>query len=360
MRVVDVSIDRRDFKLSHPSVVAYESSETAPNVITRVELENGLVGWGNAAPDQAVTGETADDVERIIKEVFRPFLLGVKASRIEMIWAKLNELAPHRPTAIAAIDIAFYDLLGKAANLPLASILGQARDWIETSVTLSIGETAMSVARARAYQARGFRALKIKCGLSASEDIERVRKVRAAVGPGMRITLDANQGYGVAEALRVIEALRDCDIAFIEQPIAAGDSDGLREVCARSPIPVMADESVLDARDLLITPAPLVNLKLMKTGGVTGALRCHAVAEARGIPVMIGCMDESVISIAAAAHLAVALNNIAYADLDGHLDIIDDLARDGVKIEDGKLSVSESAGLGVTVGDAECDSPQRA
>jgi L-alanine-DL-glutamate epimerase-like enolase superfamily enzyme len=323
--------------------------EIAPNVSVSLELENGLVGWGNAAPDEHVTGETAEGVERTLDQSFRSFLIGLDALRIELIWSKLKEIAPQQPAAIAAIDIALYDLLGQAANLPLYRLLGHARNEIETSVTLSIEEAAVSVSRAREFQARGLRALKIKCGLDVDDDIERVRAIRAAVGTEMRISLDANQGYDLNQTLRMVNALSDCNIAFIEQPIAANDLDGLRDLCSRLPIPVMADESVLSARDVIITPAPLVNLKLMKTGGITGALRANAVAESRGIRAMIGCMDESMISMSAAAHLALALNNIAFADLDGHLDIINDVARDGLIIRNGIVCVSERAGLGVVV-----------
>jgi L-alanine-DL-glutamate epimerase-like enolase superfamily enzyme len=348
-RIVEVLVSRLDFKLGSPSVVAYESTEIAPNVIVSIELENGLVGWGNAAPDEHVTGENAEGVERTLSKTFRSFLIGVDALRIGLIWSKLNEIAPQQPAAIAAIDIALYDLLGKSANLPLHRLLGDTRETIETSVTLSIEETAVNLTRAREFQTRGFKALKIKCGLSVEGDIERIRAIRAAVGPEMRISLDANQGYDVDQTLRLVSALSDCHIAFIEQPIAANDLDGLRSLCSSLPIPVMADESVLSARDVLVTPAPLVNLKLMKTGGITGALRANAVADSRGIRTMIGCMDESMISMAAAAHLALALDNIAYADLDGHLDIIDDVACDGMIIKNGMVEVSERAGLGVVV-----------
>lgn len=350
MRIADISIDRQDFQLRNPSVVAYEALDVAQNVIVRLQLENGLVGWGNAAPDEYVTGETAETVERTIRQIFKPFLIGCEALRIEMIWSKLRQLAPHQPSAIAAVDVALYDLLGKISGLPLCKLLGQAREQIETSMTLSIEELPVSVARAAEFRSQGFKALKIKCGLNVAEDIERIRAIRQTVGDQMRISLDANQGYSVGQTLRVLEALRDCNPAFIEQPVAANDIEALAEICRRSPVPVMADESVLSASDVLTTPAPMVNLKLMKTGGITGALKANAVAEARGIRTMLGCMDESRISMAAAAHLALALNNITFADLDGHLDIVDDVVSGGIWIKDGMVSVGDGAGLGLSFG----------
>ena len=347
-RIASLTVQRHDFLLRNPSVVAYEALDVAPNIVVRLELENGLVGYGNAAPDAHVTGETAESVEHVITQLFQPALLGAHASRIEALWAHLNTLAPKAPSAIAAVDIALYDLLGKRAGLPLCQVLGAARDSIETTVTLSIAETATNIAQALEFQAQGFKALKIKIGLDAATDIARVRAVRKAVGPAMRLTLDANQGYTLSETLHVLEQLHACDIAFIEQPLNATDSDGMRELCQHAPIPIMADESILSATDALLTPAPLVNLKLMKTGGITGALKANAVAEARGIRTMLGCMDESRVSMAAAAHVALALHNFAYADLDGHLDILDDVAKGGIFVTDGFVHVSAEAGLGIT------------
>jgi L-Ala-D/L-Glu epimerase len=348
-RIVSLEVQRHDFQLRHPSVVAYEALEVAPNIVVHLRLDNGLIGYGNAAPDAHVTDETAESVAQTIQHLFKPALLGADATRIEALWAQLKALAPTAPSALAAVDIALYDLLGKMAGLPLCHLLGAARDAIETTVTLSIAETATNVAQALEFQAQGFKALKIKIGLEVEADIKRVRAVRAAVGPAMRITLDANQGYTMTETLRALEQLRACDIAFIEQPLKAADLEGMRELCQRAPIPIMADESVLNAMDALLTPAPLINLKLMKTGGITGALKANAVAEARGIRTMFGCMDESSISMAAAAHCALALHNVAYADLDGHLDIVDDVAEGGLLIEDGLVRINQSAGLGLAV-----------
>ncbi|MDX2032132.1 MAG: dipeptide epimerase [Blastocatellia bacterium] len=349
MRIRELRLHRRDYKLSAPSVLAYEAIETAPNLAVSLELENGLIGWGNAAPDEHVTGETIESVERTIEDELRALVVGEDAGAIERIWANMRGRAPAHPTAVAAIDIALYDLLGKAANMPLARMLGGARAEIETTITLSIEDRETTLRRTREFLSRGFRALKIKCGLDPDEDIARVRAVRSLAGAGVRLTLDANQGYDVDTTLRVIGSLRDCGIAFIEQPVPARDLEALRELSARLPIPVMADESALDAADLLVTPAPLANLKLMKTGGITGALKANAIAEARGIRTMIGCMDESRISMAAAAHVALALHNLTFADLDGHLDIVDDLASGGLTIEDGMVRVGDAPGLGVVV-----------
>ena len=345
--ITEVVIERRDFALRHPSIVAYGGVETAPNIIVRIRLENGMIGLGCAAPDEHVTGETAETVERTLRDLFSVTLAGREALQIESIWHDLGQLAPAEPSALAAVDIALHDLRGKMAGMPLVDLFGASRSRIRTTVTLSLEPLAKNLERTAEFLAAGFQAIKIKCGVDVDEDIARIRAIRCAAGPEMTLTLDANQGYDVARTLRLLEAVTDCHIAFIEQPVPARDLAALAELCASSPVPVMADESILDAEDILRTPAPLVNLKLMKTGGITGALKCNAIAEARGIGVMFGCMDESRVSMAAAAHLALGLRNVAWADLDGHIDILDDVVEGGILIENGMVRVSERPGLGV-------------
>jgi len=155
----------------------------------------------------------------------------------------------------------------------------------------------------------------------------------------MLLRLDANQGYGVEEALSLIQALEGVGIEFLEQPTRAEQLSSLQEVTARSRIPIMADETVLSSTDTFRVAAHYyadhINIKLMKAGGLTNAMRINIIAEAGEIETMAGCMDESVISIAAAAHFAVAFRNVHYADLDGHLDLDRDVARGGIVIEDG-------------------------
>lgn len=347
MLITEVEIERRDFALRNPSIVAYGGVETAPNVIVRILLEDGRVGWGCAAPDYHVTGETEETVEATLRERFCPLLTGRDPRLIEKIWHELRALAPLEPTALAAVDIALYDLFGQILGMPLVDLFGRARTSIPTTMTLSIEPLAKNLLRTREFIDAGFRALKIKCGADPDEDIARIRAIRSAAGPEVVLTLDANQGYDVPQTLRVLNTVADCAIAFIEQPVPARDLAALAELCASSPVPVMADESILDAGDILRTPAPLVNLKLMKTGGITGALKCNAIAEARGIGVMFGCMDESRVSMAAAAHLALGLRNVVYADLDGHVDIVDDVVDRGILFEAGAVCVSKEPGLGI-------------
>lgn len=341
------------FHLTEGYETAYETVSEVHNVICRVETQTGLVGWGNAAPDAYVTGETAASVLQTIRDYLTPALLGEDATRVHYLNGKLGEAIHGNYAAKAALNIALYDLLGKRAGLPLYKLLGFYRRKMLTSVTIGITSPAETVQRALALVKRGFKALKLKGGRNWEEDVERMRKVREVVGKDILLRLDANQGYDVQEALKVIQALEAVRIEFLEQPTQAQHLSSLQEVTARSKIPIMADETVLSSTDTFRAAthayADHINIKLMKAGGLTNAMRINIIAEAGEIETMAGCMDESVISIAAAAHFAVAFRNVHYADLDGHLDLDRDVARGGITIEDGFIIPVDAPGLGIEV-----------
>lgn len=341
------------FHLTESYATAYETISEVHNVVCRIETQTGLVGWGNAAPDLHVTGETSASVLQTIQDHLAPVLRGEDATRLHYLNAKLSETLPGNYAAKASLNIALYDLLGKRAGLPLYQLLGYYRRKILTSVTIGITPPEETVRRAVALVKRGFQALKLKGGRDWEEDVERVRKVREVVGEEIYLRLDANQGYDVGEALKLIQALEGVGIEFLEQPTRAEQLYSLQEVTARSKIPIMADETVLTSKDTFQVAAHSyadhINIKLMKAGGLTNALRINIVAEAGEIETMVGCMDESVISIAAAAHFAVAFKNVHYADLDGHLDLDRDVARGGITIEDGFVIPVDAPGLGIEV-----------
>lgn len=353
MTITKIDIHPITFKLKNPYAVAYDSYDTAANVLIRIETASGLVGWGNAAPDAHVTGENIEQAKEILTSSIAPALIGREARNIAEIEALLQTLAPNAPAARAAVDIALYDLLGQRAGLPLYQLLGGARQRILTSVTIGITSVDDGARRARELVQAGFRALKIKTGKDWKEDVERVKAIRDTVGATMALRVDANQGYNVQAALKFIRGVKDCRIEFIEQPTPANALGDLKILRDESAIPIMADESARSANDVLNLGfnkiVDMVNVKLMKSGGILSAGQAVAVAAAGGLPVMLGCMDESRVSIAAALHLACALPGVHYADLDGAFDIVDDIATGGFEFNDGFLIPSDRPGLGVEV-----------
>ena len=337
-------------RLSEPYEIAYGSYDSVANVFVRLDTDGGISGFGCAAPDPAVTGESAEEVLRAITNDIAPHLEGADPLRLAWILESLRERMPHRPAALASIDMALHDILGKAADLPLWRILGGYRDRIMTSVTIGILPEAETVERAGDLVARGFRCLKIKGGLDIEADVARVLRVREAVGETVELRFDANQGYDLETALRFVGATRRADLEIFEQPTPKGKPALLGRVTENAPVQVMADESLVDrgdafrlVRDELVD---LVNVKLMKVGGVAEAVRISALAFAAGVPTMIGCMDESALAISAGLNFALARPSVSYADLDGHLDLVDDPAAGSVTLRDGILFASEQPGLG--------------
>ncbi len=337
--------------------LAYGSFEAVENAVVRVETESGLIGWGCAAPDSHVTGETVEGNLDALRDALVPTLHRSGEATVEELLCRVEEAAPKEPAARAAVDLALHDLWAKQRGISVQALLGGREREISTSITIGILNVEETCAAAAQHLAEGFGLLKLKGGRDPGEDIARVRALRRAHGPEVGIRLDANQGYSLDQARAVMGALAE-EIEFLEQPVDAADLDGLAALAAEALVPVMADESVLgpdQAREVILRGLRLVCVKLMKSGGLAGASRICDIARERGARVMIGCMDELPISMAGAAHLALSHPAVAYADLDGHIGMLQRVAAGGLEVRGGRVSVTATPGLGVQVDELQLE-----
>ncbi len=328
--------------------IATGSSLAAENVHVKISAEN-YEGWGNASPN-SVTEETTDSILKSLNIMKKK--VTSKELDIEKIWKEMTEIFPKDPAAVAGLDIALNDLKGKLEDKPVCGLYGGERTGVLTDRTISIWPYQETVDHAKRYVEQGFKALKMKIGLDLFEDIRRVRAVREEVGDSIRIWVDANQGYKVEEAITLCEKLADLDVELIEQPVNKDDLDGLKRVTHESAIPIMADEAVKDhnmAEKICSEEiADMVNIKLMKCGGITGGRKIIEVLEEYGVDAMVGCMGEDVPAIAAGTHLHLTSSRITHADLDSHFMLPDRIAG-GLDFKEGYLYVSEKPGLGIDV-----------
>jgi o-succinylbenzoate synthase len=344
-------------RYKEPFVISAGTSVESHNVVVKLTTDYDVVGWGEASPSKRVTGETMETVLHALDKICLR-LIGMCPLRIEQNVELMDSIVRGNASAKAAVDIALHDILGKTCNKPLFRIIGGYRTEVLTDITLSIKTPEQMARDAVKAVENGFEALKVKVGVNPSEDVDRIRAIRGAIGNDAQVRVDANQGWTPKQAVAILKKIGKFDIQFAEQPIPAADIKGLAEVKKNSPIPIMADESVHSPEDALrliqAEAVDMINIKLMKSGGILKGRKIAEVAEAAGIPCMIGCMGESGIGIAAGAHLAAAVKNIQFADLDSDILLKDKLVkRGGTRVKDSMHVFPKESGLGISELDEE-------
>ncbi|MFD2099286.1 mandelate racemase/muconate lactonizing enzyme family protein [Flagellimonas iocasae] len=350
MTITNVGYERLELELLIPYTIAYEEISQATNFILKIETDSGIVGFGCAAPDITVTHESAADVEHAIQNIIIPILKGRNPFMGSLILEELSHQLPQKSSALAMVDMALLDISAKKMQVPLYQLLGGYRTEIATSITIGILPLEETLKLASDYIKQGFFILKIKGGHSLQEDIEKLKKIRECF-PHIQLRFDGNQGYSVEETIAFNKAVKEVNIEILEQPTKPGFDKHLGEVRDSIHMPIMADESLKSVKDAFRLAKnqriDMVNIKLMKVGGIHEGLRVNAVAKAANLEAMVGCLDECSLGISAGLHFALSRSNVKYADLDGHLEFKNDPFSGLFHLKNGILRPNERYGLGL-------------
>ena len=353
MKITQVKLGRISTPLRVPFKTALRTVSSVEDVIVELHTDTGAVGYGEAPPTGVITGDTTGAIIGAIRDHIAPAILGRDLDEFEDLTAAVQKALVHNTSAKAAVDMALWDLLGQKYSAPVYRMLGGARSNIVTDITISVNPPEEMARDARTAIQRGYDCLKVKVGKEPEKDIARLSAIRGAVPKETCIRIDANQGWTPKEAVRILNGMQEKgrDIEFVEQPVKAHDFEGLKYVTERSYVPVLADESVFSPQDALtimqMGAADLVNIKLMKCGGLYNALKIASAAEVYGVECMIGCMLEAKISVNAAVHLACAKQIITRVDLDGPVLCSEDPILGGAVFNEKDITVSNEPGLGI-------------
>lgn len=349
MKITKISYERLDLKLSEFYTIAYETIDRSTNFILKVETDGAIVGYGCSVPDKAVTGEHPADVEGAIEDIISPYLMGKDPFTYALILKELKTLLGKKSSSLTMVDSALHDLISKKADVPLYQFLGGYRKSIPTSITIGILPVEETLRQADEFVRRGFSIVKVKGGHSLLMDIEKMTRLHER-HPHLVLRFDGNQGYSVIDSVAFVKATAHIGIEIFEQPTKLEKEERLGRVTNQVNIPVMADESLKTLTDVFRLAqnerVDMVNIKLMKVGGILEGMHINSVAKAAGLESMIGCNDECALGISAGLHLALSRPNIHFADLDGHLDVVDDPFKGLFRLEKGVLYPTDAAGLG--------------
>lgn len=337
-----------------PFVMSLGTLTLCHTLILFLETDEGTVGIGEAAPAPRITGETISSVSAALSEYLLPPLKGKDPSAIEEIHEVMERSIHGNYTAKAAVDLALHDLAGKHLGRSALLLLGGKKKDLVSDYTIGMKPPEEAAARARTWVSKGFRILKVKVGGDHREDVERIRAIREAVGEKIPIRVDANQGWSPSQAVEAIKQMQEWGIELVEQPVPAHDLKGMVFVRNHVQIPVAADESVHTSRDAVKAveagACDVMNIKLMKCGGIHEATKIAAVAREANLSCMIGGMvGESGVAVTAASLFASATPTVKYYDLDADLLLQDHLVKEGgITVQNGEWILPDSPGLGIT------------
>ncbi len=354
MKITGYRLGKLRVPLKTPFKTALRTVDYMEDVVIILETDTGNLGYGSAPATAVITGETHGSIIEAIRTVILPAIEGKDVRNLNQIVDVIQKSMFKNFSAKAAVEMAVYDLFAQSFDAPLYQVLGGGEPVLSTDITISVDYIDKMVQDARDAVDNGFETLKIKVGKDMRVDIERVKAIYAAVGDKALLRLDANQGWTpkwTVSAMRELESA-GVELEFVEQPVRGDDIEGMKYITERVSTPVMADESTFGPQEVIeliqMRGADIINIKLMKTGGISNAIRIADIASIYGVQCMMGCMLETSIGVSAAAHVAVAkAGSITRVDLDApSLATINPVAG-GVSFDGPEISISNAPGLGI-------------
>jgi L-alanine-DL-glutamate epimerase-like enolase superfamily enzyme len=338
-----------------PFTIATATMDHAQNVFIRIHTDAGFYGVGECSAFPAIVGETQDTCLIMARE-FAGLWIGQDTLDINARLQQLHTFTAGNSTIKSAFDMALYDIAAKNAGVPLYKFLGGEKRIVETDITIGIASPEKMAAKAAEFKQSGATVLKVKLGKDAAGDVERVKQIRQAVGPELKIRIDANQGWSFDDAVFALQAMGTYDVEFCEQPMRTWHDDSLPQLMKLSPVKIMADESVYnhhDARKQINSGScHYINIKMAKCGGINEAIKIHDLAAKRNIACMMGGMLESRIALSSKLHFVYASPNIKFYDMDtcmlGHLA---DPCIGGVTYDGYLLDINDNPGIGADADD---------
>lgn len=353
MKITSMKIEKVLIPLKEPFKVAFATVNSLESVLIGVTTDDGFTGYGEASPFAPVTGETIDGVIAVL-EIFKQGLVGMNPMDIEAIHAMMDNVIVGNGAAKCAVDLAMYDLMGKAMGQPVYKLLGGYTNVVQNDITIGISTPeAMAAEAKRLVETDGYHILKIKAGIDYKEDIRAMKLIREAVGPAVRLRADANQGYSVSQAVCALEGFKEYGIEAVEQCLPHWDMEGSAYIRKKvGGIQIMLDESIHEpvdaARACRLEAADILNIKLMKCGGLYPATKINAIAEANGITCMVGCMLETKLAITAGLSLVAAKKNVTEADCDSFLYYRENPVEGGFIQNQDTFTLLDEPGFGIT------------
>ena len=355
MKITKVQAFPVSLPLKKPFKITLGTMTHSPHAVVRVITDEGIVGYGEASTWHVVYGYDQHELVWAIDRYLGPAILGMEVSDIESILSRMDSVLPKNLMAKAGVEIACQDARAKALGVPLSHVIGGIlRNPVEVIEGIDIVSTREAAQLAAKHVAKGYRCIKVKVGLHAEEDVERVRAVREAVGKGIQIRVDANQGYDRISAMKACEAMEPLGLQWIEQPLPDWDLEGLAMLVQAISTPIAVDESIYTVHDVyrvvMARAADVINIKVSKCGGITSSLRIANAAASMGIPCFLGGCIETGVGTAAALHFGASSPNLfPSVELVGSSMFTDDIVEDPFVASRGVIPLPEKPGIGVEV-----------